>query len=188
MVSPHLKPFRDPLLSSQIYFDAFVFEPVPYRSAVYSKTHDPATHVLALRTRPNGAPLETVPGIYDKYIAPYFFNENAMEEVAEWYEKGGQQYIYIEDMLTTGKGLTSPNDKIPIPPPEVVYGRDGVEGTKIEEWREAHLASIMVDSKYPEMSALEQRLDVVIEVRLDEERSDFLTTSAEGWSEVTATL
>jgi len=111
-----------------------------------------------------------------------------MEEVAEWYEKGGQQYIYIEDMLTTGKGLTSPNDKIPIPPPEVVYGRDGVEGTKIEEWREAHLASIMVDSKYPEMSALEQRLDVVIEVRLDEERSDFLTTSAEGWSEVTATL
>jgi len=157
----HLK--RPSEEEDKLYFDAFVFEPIPYRSAVYSKTHDPATHVLALRTRPNCAPLVTVPGIYEKYIGPYFFNENGMEDVADWYKKGGQQYIYIEDILTTTSGLKSPDKKIPIPPPEVVYKRDGFEGTKIENWREAHLASIMLPSSIPETSALEQRPEAVIE-------------------------
>jgi hypothetical protein len=147
----------------KLYFDAFVFEPIPYRSAVYSKTHDPATHVLALRTRPNGAPLETVPGIYEKYIGPYFFNQNGMRDVGDWYAKGGQQYIYIEDILTLNSGLNSTNEKIPVPPPEVVYKRDDFSGTPMKDWREAHLASIMLPNDIPETSALEQRPEAVIE-------------------------
>jgi len=41
-------------------FDAFCFEPIPYRSAV----EEGATHVLALRSRPHGIPVQTKPGIY----------------------------------------------------------------------------------------------------------------------------
>ena len=157
----HLKRPSD--ASDKLYFDAFVFEPIPYRSAVYSKTHEPATHVLALRTRPNGSPLETVPGIYEKYVGPYFFNKNGMREVAEWYLKGGQQYIYLEDILTLNSGLNSTSEKVPVPPPEVVYKREDFNGTPIEEWRSAHLASIMLPNSIPETSPLEQRPEVVIE-------------------------
>jgi len=44
--------------------DAQLFEPVPYRSAVA----DGATHVLVLRTRPDGVRVTNKMGLLDKMI------------------------------------------------------------------------------------------------------------------------
>jgi hypothetical protein len=71
------------------HFDAFVFSPLPYRTAVYGSG---ATHVLALRTRPNGAPVSCEPGLYERRIAPAWFRKHGMGEVADWYQRGGQQF------------------------------------------------------------------------------------------------
>lgn len=43
---------------TSLCFDAFCYEPIPYRSAV----KEGATHVLVLKTRPDGDPIATKPG------------------------------------------------------------------------------------------------------------------------------
>merc|ERR1712183_1256906 len=60
---------KDNCTSIHHSFDAFCFEPTPYRSAV----KDGATHVLVLRSRPNGSLVKTKTGVYEKTIAPLYF-------------------------------------------------------------------------------------------------------------------
>ena len=52
-------------------FDAFSYEPLPYRSAV----KEGATHVLVLRSRPEGFNIKTKPGIYERGVAPIVSND-----------------------------------------------------------------------------------------------------------------
>ena len=78
------------------FFDAFCFEPLPYRSAVEAG----ATHVLVLCSRPEGFQPKTVPGLYENGVANMYFKAHNEPEVANFFERGGQQYIYAEDLLT----------------------------------------------------------------------------------------
>lgn len=136
-------------------FDAFCYEPIPYRSAV----EEGATHVLVLKTRPEGNPIGTVPGLFEKYFAPMYFDGNNMSQVSEYFENGGQQYIYVEDYLTLYEGAKASKDGVKVPPRKILYGVDRDEEAlsliqNRDEWKQAHLLPISVPAGTPELATL----------------------------------
>jgi hypothetical protein len=144
-------------------FDAFCFEPVPYRSAV----EEGATHVLALRTRPDGWKAPSKQGFYEKAAAPIYFQSHGQDEVASFFEKGGQQYVYMEDMLTLDEAKLNTNkDGVRVPPPQILYGthNDAAHQSRAdrETWKMAHLLPIVMPSHCPELSCLSQEKDQVL--------------------------
>ena len=159
--------------NSHLCFDAFCYEPIPYRSAVEKAG---ATHVLALRSRPDGCVVETKQHMYEKIVAPIYFRQNGMKQVANWFAGGGSQYRYIEDVLTLEEGLVrgialgqnSTNNQdylqgIKIPPTKILYGSDDTEvKTDIDGWKRAHLLPITLPFGTPELPALSQDKDEVI--------------------------
>lgn len=146
-------------------FDAFCFEPIPYRSAV----EEGATHVLALCSRPEGFDIKTKPGVYEQGVAPLYFHSHGQGKVAEYFEKGGQQFVYAEDLLTLEQGKVSPSSKVLVPPPKILYGvkqdsttRQIIRDRK-EQWKRAHLLPLKVPDTTPELSSLEQDYNAVLE-------------------------
>jgi hypothetical protein len=157
-------PFRMDLTTGEklLCFDAFCYEPVPFRSAVA----EGATHVLALRSRPASFVPKTKPTLYERAVAPFYFRSSGVNTVAEFFEKGGQQYLYAEDVLTCDDGLGS-SEPIPIPPAKVLYAASKANGVtaddkKRENWRRAHLLPIVVPADVPELSTLSQDRDDII--------------------------
>lgn len=146
------------------FFDAFCFEPLPYRSAVA----EGATHALVLCSRPEGFQPKTVPGVYERGVAPIYFRSHGLPEVAQFFERGGQQYIYAEDLLTLEEGKVAgmKNDTtnkygVRVPPPEILHGvpRDYATqrlASDRESWRKAHLLPLKVPLGTPELPTLEQ--------------------------------
>jgi predicted patatin/cPLA2 family phospholipase len=140
-------------------FDAFCFEPLPYRSAV----EEGATHVLVLRSRPQDYEPKTKPSIYETTVAPLYFQSHGEPGVAEFFRRGGQQYIYLEDHLTLEEGRLS-NEAVPIPPStEIHYGVDGIDRGDRETWKKAHVFPMVVPHGTPELKTLEQDAQVIIE-------------------------
>ncbi|KAL3783701.1 hypothetical protein ACHAW5_005186 [Stephanodiscus triporus] len=169
-------PFRMDLPSSDtneltphLCFDAFCYEPIPFRSAVA----EGATHVVALRSRPAGFEPKTKPTLYERAVAPLYFRSNGVETVAEFFQRGGQQYLYAEDVLICDQGLNS-TDPIPIPPAKVLYAApeelsaDGFSTERLssdtdrEKWARAHLLPITVPADVPELSTLSQDRDDIL--------------------------
>lgn len=162
------------------FFDAFCFEPLPYRSAV----EEGATHCLVLCSRPEGFQPKTKPGVYEKAVAPMYFQSHGEPTVASFFEKGGQQYIYAEDLLTLEEGKragivganadggqaegTRSSGGVLVPPPTILYGveRDA-ETEKVasqrDDWKRAHLLPLKVPVGTPELGSLEQGRDEVLE-------------------------
>jgi hypothetical protein len=159
-------------------FDAFCFEPIPYRSAV----HEGATHVLVLTTRPGDYVPKTKPGIYETGVAPLYFHSHGHRNVAEFFERGGQQYLYAEDLMLLDEAKkmkvsvsSSSLDEqqqnqegVLVPPPNILYGvpktKEIVETIENrEEWTRAHLFSLTVPKGHKELDPLEQDKDAVLE-------------------------
>ena len=144
-------------------FDAFCFEPIPYRSAV----EEGATHVLALLTRPDGFQPKTTPGVYEQVIAPLYFNSHGRPKVSEYFEQGGQQYLYAEDLLLLEEGKLS-SEKVLVPPSKILYGAPQTSETQelIKErersWKKAHLLPIKVPFGTPELPTLENDKEAVL--------------------------
>ena len=142
------------------FFDAFCFEPLPYRSAVEAG----ATHVLVLCSRPEGFQPKTMPGLYENGVANMYFKAHNEPEVADFFERGGQQYIYAEDLLTLEEGkLSGMNHRgaVRVPPPAILYGvsRDEVADNLAmnrEDWKTAHLLPLKVPIGTKELPSLEQ--------------------------------
>lgn len=149
----------DSSTSPHLCFDAFCYEPVPFRSAVA----EGATHVLALRSRPAGFVPKTRPTLYERAVAPLYFRSNGVpDSVASFFERGGQQYLYAEDVLTCDRGLDA-GGPIPIPPAKVLYAAPEAEaGTDREGWARAHLLPITVPADVPELSTLSQDRDDIL--------------------------
>lgn len=143
-------------------FDAFCFEPIPYRSAV----EEGATHVLALRTRPHGVPIQTKPGFFERIAAPNYFESHNMPKVSEFFKKGGQQYIYAEDYLTLDEGLNAGKYGTLIPPPKLLYGVEHKEEeSHIKDrsnWKRAHLLPVVVPDGNTEHPVLSVDRDEVL--------------------------
>lgn len=150
-------------------FDAFCFEPLPYRSAV----EEGATHVLVLRSRPQGFQPKSKPSIYEIGVAPLYFRSHGQHEVADFFERGGQQYIYAEDLFTLeeGKlaGLEGTNSEgISIPPTNILYGVTQDEesrrlASQRDNWKRAHVLPLTVPTGTPELPTVEQGRDKVLE-------------------------
>lgn len=152
------------------FFDAFCFEPLPYRSAV----EEGATHVLVLCSRPEGFQPKTQQGIYELGVAPLYFRSHGHPEMATFFEKGGQQYIYAEDLLTLEEGKKQAvlegnvGDGILIPPCNILHGVELDEITTSlasdrGSWNRAHLLPIKVPSGTPELHTLEQDRNNVLQ-------------------------
>ena len=157
-------------------FDAFCYEPIPYRSAV----EEGASHVLVLKTRPDGSRIGTKPGLFEKVFAPMYFDTNDMQETADYFENGGQQYIYTEDYLTLDEGkmhVVDENDPsttkgVQVPPRKILYGVERDEEAQQlvsnrDKWKRAHLLPLAVPEGKPELNVLSVDQDEVLEgVRL----------------------
>jgi predicted patatin/cPLA2 family phospholipase len=157
------------------YFDAFCFEPLPYRSAV----EEGATHCLVLCSRPEGFQPKVKPGVYEKFVTPSYFKSHGEPAVASFFERGGQQYIYAEDLLTLEEGKRaginqSEQDSkwssrgVLVPPPKILYGveRDAETervASQRDDWNRAHLLPLKVPVGTPELPPLENRRDEVLE-------------------------
>ena len=149
--------------SPHLCFDAFCYEPVPYRSAVA----EGATHVVALRSRPASFVPPTRPSLYERAVAPLYFRSNGVETAARFFERGGQQYLYAEDVLTCDAGLGSGGGAIPIPPPRVLYANpveewEGYGERDRRNWRKAHLLPVTVAADVPELATLSQDRDDIL--------------------------
>jgi len=148
----------------------FTDEPIPYRSAV----ENGATHVLALRSRPDGCSPETKPSTYEKLVAPVYFRLNGLPLVANYFLKGGSQYRYLEDVLTLDEGLAvgcnpdSPFEKVKVPPTEILYGTEDDSRFQVDPdaWPTAHLLPVVCKAGTPELPSLAQeKAEVVCAVR-----------------------
>lgn len=147
-------------------FDAFCFEPIPYRSAV----EEGATHVLTLCSRPLGFQPLTDPTLYESTVAPVYFRSHGYEEAATFLKMGGQQYLYAEDILTCQEAKRYQSDKIKIPPAKLLYGvnptgsdtgaNDLLDTSK---WNTAHMLPVQVPASKQELGTLEQGRSAVLE-------------------------
>lgn len=147
-------------------FDAFCFEPIPYRSAV----KEGCTHVLDLCTRPENFDLKTKPGVYEQGVAPLYFRSHGYPEVAEFFEKGGQQFIYAEDLLTLEQGKMNVAGKgVLAPPPQCIYGVKNTHSDhpliqdRSNVWDRAHLLPLKVPETTPELPVLENDKNAALE-------------------------
>ncbi|KAL7543957.1 hypothetical protein ACHAWF_007496 [Thalassiosira exigua] len=179
MFRPRKELARRKESNSHLCYDAFCYEPIPYRSAVEKAK---ATHVLALRSRPDGCSVETRQHMYERVVGPIYFRKHGMPEVAKLFSSGGSQYRYIEDVLTLNEGLaqgiamgamerngTTPFDQrslgVKVPPTRLFYGNpsnpvDSV--VDINDWKRAHLLPITLPYGTPELPALSQDKDEVM--------------------------
>ena len=152
---------------SHLCYDAFCYEPIPYRSAVEKAN---ATHVLALRSRPDGCVVESRQHIYERVVAPLYFRKHGMIQVANLFSSGGSQYRYIEDMMTLNAGLShgilmgqnQSSVGVKVPPTKLFYGTDMPDSVKDTDWRRAHLLPITLPFGSPELPTLCQGKDEVI--------------------------
>ena len=100
-------------------------------------------------------------------VAPLYFRSNGVpNSVAEFFEKGGQQYIYAEDVLLCDEWLDS-TEAIPIHLAQVLYAASEADGITSSDkdkknWARVHLLSITVPSDVPEIGNLCQDRDKVL--------------------------
>jgi len=161
--------------NSHLCFDAFCYEPIPYRSAVEVAN---ATHVLALRSRPDGCVVETRQHMYERVVGPIYFRKHGMNQVAKLFSSGGSQYIYCEDVLTLNEGLArgismglndtaSVGDEyskgVKVPPRKLFFGNDKTESpVDTDDWKRAHLLPITLPFGTPELPPLSQDKNEVL--------------------------
>jgi len=151
-------------------FDAFCFEPIPYRSAV----EEGATHVVVLATRPEDYIPPTKQGIYETGIAPLYFNSHGQSKVSEFFAKGGQQYLYAEDLMLLEEAKHQNEEGgVLVPPPEILYGVERTKDISLnvqnreQNWNRAHLFPLRVPKGHKELPCLEQDKDAVLEAVRD---------------------
>ena len=74
--------------------DAFLCEPIPYRSAVA----EGASHVIVLRTRPDPCEIELRrPGVYERAVAKPFFRRYGTQAPIDWMFSLQHHKIYAQD-------------------------------------------------------------------------------------------
>jgi len=92
--------------ASEPMVDAQLFEPIPYRAAL----KDNCTHVIALRTRPDGITVTKQMGIIEKLIIYRFFQRKLrIPELLHWMTNMMHKLVYAEDILILNEANKSPD-------------------------------------------------------------------------------
>ena len=86
--------------------DSLLFEPMPYRAALSEK----ATHVLVLRSRPDGVDVTGKTSIFEKMIFRRFFlRKNSLRNIYEYMRKGLHKKRYAEDVIVLNEAARDMN-------------------------------------------------------------------------------
>lgn len=84
------------LLGSEPLTDAQLYEPIPYRSAV----RENCTHVVALRTKPDGVSVTSPMSFIERLIMTRFFGRKlGMPHLVAWMGRQYHKLVYAEDIL-----------------------------------------------------------------------------------------
>ena len=100
-----------------------------------------------------------------------YFDDNDLPEVSDYFERGGQQYIYAEDYLTLDEGRDAGEEGVLVPPPKILYGIDLDQEaqdliTSRSNWKRAHLLPVAVPEGTQQLSTLSvDRGEIVQAVR-----------------------
>ncbi|CAN0438075.1 unnamed protein product, partial [Phaeothamnion confervicola] len=128
--------------------DALIFEPMPFRSAVA----EGCTHVLVLRTRPDGRQvLGKSAGLYERRIARQFFDRfHRLPHVSEHMLQQRHLQTYAEDILLLAESAST-GEPVAMPP--------GGAGTG----RSAHLLAIAPSPDCTEVNQLETSQGAILQ-------------------------
>ena len=86
----------DDTISCEPMVDAVVYEPIPYRSAI----KEGATHVVVLRTRPDGVDITGKPSFFERLIFKRFFlKKNKLQHIFDYMTKQLHKKLYGEDVI-----------------------------------------------------------------------------------------
>ena len=118
--------------------DALLYEPLPYRAAV----SEGATHVICLRSRPDGVDVTGKSSIFEKLIVRRFLlRKNSLRKAYEYMKKQFHKKKYAEQVIELNRGAndinrsysdTSEPHLLPVALPP-----GSAEVTKLETGREA---------------------------------------------------
>jgi len=85
---------------SEPMVDSQLFQPIPYRAAIA----EGCTHILTLRTLPDGQPVIKKLGLMEKLIMYRFFKRKLdMPDILSWMLNQLNKLVYAEDMLFLNK-------------------------------------------------------------------------------------
>jgi len=110
--------------------DALIFEPLPYKTAI----DEGATHVVMLRSKPDGADVTGKTSTFEKMIFHRFFKrKNKLSHIYKYMRRHGHKKLYARQVIELNEASNNPNSNImaiAVPPgsPEV---------TRLETGREA---------------------------------------------------
>lgn len=123
--------------------DSLLFEPMPYRAAVSEN----ATHVIVLRSRPDGVDVTGKTSLFEKMIIRRFFlNKNNLRNIYEYMRKGLHKKRYAEDVIVLNEAARdmkrpySETEKPHLLPIAVPPG--SAEVTRLETGREPILQGV----------------------------------------------
>lgn len=120
--------------------DALVYEPLPYRSAL----NEGATHVVVLRTRPDGTDVTGKSSIFEKLILRRFFlRKNKLPKIFERMRMHLHKKLYAEDVIRLSDAARSQRDYMDLSVP--------------------HLLTVAVPPGSPEVSRLETGREAIFE-------------------------
>ena len=78
------------------FVDALVYEPIPYRSAI----NDGATHVLVLRTKPDGSNVLVKSSLFERMIMRRFWlRKLGLKRMFRWMSLQFHKKVYAEDVI-----------------------------------------------------------------------------------------
>mmetsp|Transcript_12626 Transcript_12626/g.27984 ORF Transcript_12626/g.27984 Transcript_12626/m.27984 type:complete len:655 (-) Transcript_12626:640-2604(-) len=124
---PHLEPLAD----------ALIFEPLPYKTAI----ENGATHVVLLRTRPDGTDVAGKSSIFERLIVRRFFlRKNKLPNVYKYMRKHLHKRIYSEQVIALNDAAHDFRDYTDDSSPHmmpIAVAPGSPEVTKLETGREA---------------------------------------------------
>jgi predicted acylesterase/phospholipase RssA len=117
--------------------DALIFEPLPYRSAI----DEGCTHVLVVRSRPDGVEVTGKGGIFERLIfSRFFLRKNRLPNIYKRLKMQLHKKTYAEDILRLNKEARSERDYNDTSQPHlmaVATPPGSPEVTRLETGREA---------------------------------------------------
>mmetsp|Transcript_7264 Transcript_7264/g.18436 ORF Transcript_7264/g.18436 Transcript_7264/m.18436 type:complete len:640 (+) Transcript_7264:93-2012(+) len=128
--------------------DALVCEPLPYRSAL----EEGCTHVLVIRSRPDGRDVTGKSSFFENLIFRRFFlRKNKLPRIYEFFRRQLHKKLYAEDMIILNEGAKS--------------NRDPFDAAKNEEGKVAnpHLMTVAAPPGSAEVTRLETGREAIFE-------------------------
>ena len=117
--------------------DALVYEPLPYRSAL----NEGATHVLVIRSRPDGKDLTGKSSFFEGLIYRRFFlRKNRLPRIYRYFRRELHKLLYAKDVLRLNQDAESERDPYNVKDPHlmtIAVAPDSPEVTRLETGREA---------------------------------------------------